>query len=224
MRRWSLFNIAIGDNVTISQYSSAPKNHSESTIIADLSNDVDIKNTVYFGAPHDYLGNRLTSYGGFLKYSLLYTTSPLGNAISHADVILEGADNWLVHSGIEQPPINTHWKKNLSIVESEFTTISGLPATRELLMTALENLQGIYIRATYWEASITTRYLYIPIPIFVLVGGEEYIECYISFFFISCFFKKVSLHDLMTLSLIVMKFFFGYVCISQLPLLIVQIY
>lgn len=157
MDEWALVDITITNNkLNISQHSHAPKRNSLSSISTDFSAESDPK-TVYFEAPIEYLGNKLTSYGGKLNYILYYTTGIFGKAISQADVILQGSNISLLHSGIEQPPIDQNWEKSLDLTESEFVTLNDLPATRELLMTVLENLQGIYIRATYWETVIISR-------------------------------------------------------------------
>lgn len=156
MEGWALFDIEISSKIVVTQHSRAPKRNSLNSISAAFSSESD-KFVVYFGAPKEYLGNKLTSYGGILKYTLFYSTGIFGNAISNVDIILQSTNISLLHSGIEQPPIGENWDKSLYLTESEFVTLNQLPATRELLMTVLENLQGVYIRATYWESTITTR-------------------------------------------------------------------
>lgn len=74
------------------------------------------------------------------------------------DVIIRGADTVLLHFSLEQPAATETYMTSLDIVESNFVLPSGLPTTREQIMQVLEKLQGIYIRATYWEDSVTTRY------------------------------------------------------------------
>lgn len=158
MDNWYLVNIAvIPNNISVVKHQNPPTGVNDKTIGVELTSDESVNRTVYFGAPREYLSNKLSSYGGALQYYIFYTTGPFGNAVSQGDVVLEGADIWLVHSGIEQPPATSYWQKTLELRETEFVTLNGLPCTRELLMTVLEDLQGIYIRATYWESSVTTR-------------------------------------------------------------------
>lgn len=74
-----------------------------------------------------------------------------------ADVILEGANTYLSYYSVEQPAPTVDFNHDVSLVETNFEFPDGSPAKREHLMVVLENLQGIYIRATYWSSSFTTR-------------------------------------------------------------------
>lgn len=76
-------------------------------------------------------------------------------------MILEGADSYLKYESLEQPPPATEYTSTIELVEQNFLLPSGIPAKREHIMTVLQNLRGIYIRATYWSASETTRYIHI---------------------------------------------------------------
>lgn len=50
-------------------------------------------------------GQRLTSYGGYLRYSVLYTARGSGHAIAAPDVIIGSASGaFIVHNSVEQPP------------------------------------------------------------------------------------------------------------------------
>lgn len=115
------------------------------------------KATAYLSAPRDYLGKKLTSYGGYLNYTIFYVIGQEGSAVGGPDVIFQGQDTYLTYSNIEQPPQATEFPFSLEIVESNFVLPSGSPARREHMMEVLKNLRGIYLRATYWTASQTTR-------------------------------------------------------------------
>ncbi|KAJ8866188.1 hypothetical protein PR048_033712 [Dryococelus australis] len=78
-------------------------------------------------------------------------------AVGGPDVILKGADLYLLHFSIEQPAASTLYLTSLDLVESNFVLPTGYPATREQIMQALQRLQELHIRATYWEDSITIR-------------------------------------------------------------------
>ena len=80
-----------------------------------------------------------------------------GSAVSHPDVILYSGDLYLLHLALEQPPTLTQYHASLEIVESNFKLPTGFTASREQLMQVLQKLQAIYIRATYWEQSVTSR-------------------------------------------------------------------
>lgn len=111
----------------------------------------------YFAAPKKYMGNQIKSYGGFLNYSIHYTSNLFGSAISGPDVILYGHDTYLFYFSLEQPASDTLFPNFVEITEQNFILGNGLQATREQLMQVLNNLNGIYIRATYWEPTVTTR-------------------------------------------------------------------
>lgn len=117
-----------------------------------------INDTVaYFSAPKEYLGKKLESYGGYLNYKIFYVGGPKGYAVSAADVILKGANTYISHFSFEQPASKQDYSGSLQLIESNFEVPSGATAKREHLMEILNNLEGIYIRATYSNDSLTTR-------------------------------------------------------------------
>lgn len=75
-------------------------------------------------------------------------------------MILQGADTYLKYEGFEQPPSATEFVWALELVEQNFLLPSGIPAKREHIMSVLQNLKGLYIRATYWSQSETTRFVF----------------------------------------------------------------
>lgn len=123
------------------------------------------ENIIYFSAPSAYLGKMLTSYGGYLRYTIQYSTELFGNAVGGADVILYGADTYLLHYADEQPPSSVDFEASVQIVESNFITLNRLPATREQIMVVLGDLQAIYIRGKYWQPSVTVFLSYVTLDI-----------------------------------------------------------
>lgn len=105
------------------------------------------------------LGKRLTSYGGYLTYSVFYTTQGDGHAIDAADVIIGGPNGFIVHNSVEQPPAQENWIHNVRMSEDEFTNLDGSAVTRDQFMNILVNITSIYIRATYWHEAVSTRCL-----------------------------------------------------------------
>lgn len=104
-------------------------------------------------------GQRLTSYGGYLTYTVFYTTRDEGYAVIEADVIIGGSNGYIVHNSVEQPPSLVNWKHSVRISEDEFTNLDGSAVTRDQFMNILINVTSIYIRATYWHEAVTTRYV-----------------------------------------------------------------
>lgn len=80
-----------------------------------------------------------------------------GSAVAAADVVIHGADTHLLYFGLEQPAASEAFSTSVDMVETNFVLPSGLAATREQIMQVLEQLQGLYIRATYSEQGVTTR-------------------------------------------------------------------
>lgn len=132
-----------------------PQEINETTIVVDMGSGVDENDVIYMSAPTNYLNKKLFSYGGWLNYTIYYTTGLFGVAVPGADVIIQGADNFLIHKGEEQPPSNTIFPASVQLVESNFDTKQNLRATREQIMVVLGDLRGIYIRVTYWQPSLT---------------------------------------------------------------------
>lgn len=111
----------------------------------------------YFFASKTFLGNQLKSYGGYLNYSIDYTSNDYGSGVSGPDVILHGHDTYLLYFSLEQPASNTLFPNSVELIEQNFRLPTGLPTTREQMMQVLQDLNGIYIRATYWEPTERIR-------------------------------------------------------------------
>lgn len=139
-------------NITV--LSTAPQEFNDTSIIVSLTGNETFNNIIFYSAPGNYLGKKLTSYGGTLNYTVHYSTGPFGKAIAGPDVILLGADSILLHYGEEQPPSFTNFRASVELKETNFITTTNKEVTREQLLITLENLRGIYIRASYWEPSI----------------------------------------------------------------------
>ncbi|XP_034839290.1 laminin subunit alpha [Maniola hyperantus] len=171
MSDWYLVNMETSRTLNIYPLTISPNVLNDSVIGADLaSNEDGLQKVVYFGAPNYYLGKRLTSYGGYLTYSIFYTTRENGHAIAAPDVIIEGSNGFIVHNSIEQPPSVENWVHSVRISENEFTNIDGSPISRDQFMNVLVNITNIYIRATYWHEAVTTRLMGVTLDI----GEEEY--------------------------------------------------
>ncbi|XP_049703370.2 laminin subunit alpha [Helicoverpa armigera] len=175
MGDWYLVNVEANRTLNIFPRTLPPVMRNDSTITADLVGDDSGQKVVYFGAPDYYLGKRLTSYGGYLTYSIFYETGPDGGAIAAADVIIGGSDGYLVHNSVEQPPSKVEWTHAVRLSEDEFSNSDGSPVSREQFMNTLVNVTSIYIRATYWDQSVETSLIAVTLDIGV-EGYGEYID------------------------------------------------
>lgn len=158
MENWLLKNVNITTKtVTTNEVTLSLEKIDETTIAVDLTHDEFQQKITYFSAPKKYLGNQLPSYGGFLNYTVYYTINLFGSAVSGPDVILFGHDMYLFYFSLEQPASDTLFPSFVELTEKNFVLPSSVQATREQIMQVLQNLDAIYIRATYWEPTVTTR-------------------------------------------------------------------
>ncbi|XP_050742444.1 basement membrane-specific heparan sulfate proteoglycan core protein isoform X17 [Drosophila biarmipes] len=109
-------------------------------------------NTLYWSLPAAFLGNKLTSYGGKLSYTLSYSPLPSGimSRNSAPDVVIKsGEDLRLIHyrkSQVSPSVANTY---AVEIKESAWQRGDEVIANREHVLMALSNITAIYIKATY---------------------------------------------------------------------------
>uniref|UniRef100_A0A8C5WSN8 Basement membrane-specific heparan sulfate proteoglycan core protein n=1 Tax=Laticauda laticaudata TaxID=8630 RepID=A0A8C5WSN8_LATLA len=102
----------------------------------------------YWHLPDAYLGDKVGSYGGRLRYTLSYTAGGRGTPLPDADVQITGNDITLVAYLSELRP---HEHKGFEVVfrEQFWKRPDGQPATREHLLMALADLDEVLIRATH---------------------------------------------------------------------------
>ena len=147
MTDWSAVAIVIGS--VGSRRSIDQLQLVERTVMASLTDMLPEDGTFYFSAPVTYLGNKLTSYGGFLSYVIEYVEGPVGYAVTAPDLILIGGDLTLYHFHHEQPTSSAPLSVSIEINERNFVLPSGLPASRENVMVTLKEIKGVFIRGSY---------------------------------------------------------------------------
>ncbi|CAG9836790.1 unnamed protein product [Diabrotica balteata] len=157
MKDWEVVKLDLNDKLNVTSLHIQLQNMDDDSNVLGIDFSYVNVSTAYFSAPDDYLGKKLVSYGGHLNYSIFYNIGQEGSAVSGPDVVLQGKDIYLVYSNLEQPPPESDFSTSLQLVESNFELSSGEPARREHIMEVLRELEGIYIRATYWSSTISTR-------------------------------------------------------------------
>ncbi|XP_025082607.1 basement membrane-specific heparan sulfate proteoglycan core protein-like isoform X8 [Pomacea canaliculata] len=126
-------------------------------LVQDLSRTLP-SDTYYWSLPRQYLGNRLTSYGGDLSYRVYYEVDGYDIPTNNPDVILEGNGIYLIHrhdprvpprssTTVRVPLVENAWEKGEGSIRGD-VPISQY-ATRQDLMLALQNVTRILVRATY---------------------------------------------------------------------------
>ncbi|XP_055329207.1 laminin subunit alpha-like [Paramacrobiotus metropolitanus] len=109
-----------------------------------------ITGEIYWVAPEEFLGNRVTSYGGNLTYSVIVSADDSTGSMS-PDVVLKGKNMTLVHFHDTQPSVGVHHEVDVEIVEKNFEHESGNKPTRDQFMMLLAGLEEIRIKAGYFS-------------------------------------------------------------------------
>lgn len=149
--KWSNINWATDEPIMLNETTAQ-------VLLGDVDNQDLLDGYTYFGMM-ELFGNQnshLTAYGGFLSYSLLYTTQLFGNSLIGPDVILEGKDLKIKHTNYRQPAADQLFHGSVEIIESNFQTLAGLTVTREQFMSVLRDLKKIYVRASYFDKGMLT--------------------------------------------------------------------
>nr|XP_039257196.1 laminin subunit alpha-1-like isoform X3 [Styela clava] len=108
----------------------------------------------FWKPPNEYIGNKLSSYGGELRYTIYYelpTNSTQSSPIKDIDVILEGNGISLEFSRQREvqsyvsTPFVVPFKEGTGWMESN----SGRSATKDQILQALSDVKRLLIRASY---------------------------------------------------------------------------
>ncbi|XP_069115040.1 basement membrane-specific heparan sulfate proteoglycan core protein-like isoform X2 [Argopecten irradians] len=103
----------------------------------------------YWSLPQRFLGDKLVSYGGSLRFVVMYRPGQDSTATAGPLVEITGNDIVLVHRPQQMPGPNKPESYSIKFYEGSWTRLDGQPATREFLMMALADLDSILIRATF---------------------------------------------------------------------------
>ncbi|XP_068093303.1 laminin subunit alpha-1 [Hyperolius riggenbachi] len=108
----------------------------------------------YWEAPSSYLGNKLTSYGGVLRYTVSYDVpveSLDGELVSNVDLVIQGSGNTIgtKTDGLLLKPKEQHTAEIKLLPENFLDFYTKRPVDRDGLMTVLANFNRLWIRATY---------------------------------------------------------------------------
>ncbi|NWI21159.1 LAMA5 protein, partial [Crypturellus soui] len=129
----------------------------EQLVRADLRSLPEAFQELYWAAPSSYLGDRVSSYGGYLRYEL-HSDPRRGDVFipleSRPDVILKGNQMSIMFlEGAYPSPGDVH-QGQLQLVEGNFRhTETHNPVSREELMMVLANLEQLQIRALFSQLS-----------------------------------------------------------------------
>ncbi|XP_078049382.1 wing blister isoform X1 [Augochlora pura] len=140
--------------------------------IPDLEGDVTIPSNLYYNyplywvLPDTFLGDKVVSYGGFLRFTTLTEGGiPLRTTLQYPVVQLQGNNRIVLEYYLPSPVNNDHYEVRFHESLWQLQNRPDYKVTREVLMVALQNVQHILVKAsdnaeftktTLLEASIDT--------------------------------------------------------------------
>ncbi|KAM4551973.1 laminin subunit alpha-3-like isoform 1-T1 [Odontesthes bonariensis] len=132
-------------------------NTASNTVVADIQELPPTVQTLHWVAPQSYLGDRVSSYGGFLTYqSKSFGIPEEGMALINRrpDIVLTGQDMNLIHVAPAAPLPDRMYQGRVQLLEGNWRHAStNRPVSREELMMVLAGLAGLRIRALYFTQS-----------------------------------------------------------------------
>ncbi|XP_026555076.1 laminin subunit alpha-3 isoform X1 [Pseudonaja textilis] len=148
MRNWHLE--AVGNAMSI----PTTFNPISNSVVADVQELPPFLHNLYWVAPSSYLGNKLSSYGGYLSYQLKSFGLPSeGMALleKRPDVQIIGREMKITYIDPNNPLPDKLYYGSVQLVEENFRhTSSNNLVSREELMMVLSRLDGLQIRGLYF--------------------------------------------------------------------------
>uniref|UniRef100_A0A670I4A0 Laminin subunit alpha-5 n=1 Tax=Podarcis muralis TaxID=64176 RepID=A0A670I4A0_PODMU len=124
---------------------------------ADLRNFPEAFQELHWHAPSSYLGDQVSSYGGYLRYEL-HSDTQRGDVFipieSRPDVILKGNQMSIMFLESNYPVPGDVYEGQLQLLEDNFRhSETHNPVSREELMMVLAKLEQLQIRALFSQIS-----------------------------------------------------------------------
>ncbi|KAJ6656843.1 hypothetical protein lerEdw1_003174 [Lerista edwardsae] len=135
---------------------------------------------VYFWVlPEHFKGDKVTSYGGELHYSIVHRAHP-GSPLLHGqpDVLLQGNGIFLEHHAEVGPLPGVPTAFMVPFREQAWRRADGQNATREHLLMALADIDVLMIRASYaeWQAESRVSGIHMDVAVPRAVGLSPALE------------------------------------------------
>ncbi|XP_048219198.1 laminin subunit alpha-3 isoform X2 [Perognathus longimembris pacificus] len=128
-------------------------NPGSNSVVADLQELPPTIHSVSWVAPPSYLGDKVSSYGGFLTYQVKSFGLP-GDMVllgQQPDVQLTSGFTTIVHKGPSEPRPDRLHHGRVQVVEGNFRHAgSSSPVSRAELMGVLSRLEGLRIRGLHF--------------------------------------------------------------------------
>ncbi|KAM6977222.1 basement membrane-specific heparan sulfate proteoglycan core protein [Aplochiton taeniatus] len=171
-----LFSLSDGANTRTITDGISQRGASEVTYrsFASVLNDV-----YYWVLPESFRGDKVTAYGGELRYTVRYEPRQRSLVIDgKPDVVLQGNGIFLEHFSQTKPLPRVPTTVTVNFRESAWRRADRQPCTREHLLMALADTTVFMIRATYTdsmaESSISDIRMDIAVP--HSTGNEKALE------------------------------------------------
>ncbi|XP_043356008.1 basement membrane-specific heparan sulfate proteoglycan core protein isoform X9 [Dermochelys coriacea] len=149
---FSLANLA--NTRTVSEGIRSPS-HAELAFSAFHSLPSDV---YYWVLPDRFKGDKVTSYGGELHYTVMHSAAPSAHPLpSQPDVLLRGNGIFLEHFAEAGPLLGTPTRFTVPFRERAWRRADGQDATREHLLMALADIDLFMIRASYMDRPAESR-------------------------------------------------------------------
>ncbi|XP_052643533.1 laminin subunit alpha-3 isoform X2 [Harpia harpyja] len=148
MRNWRL--------EAVDEYIDIPVtfNPVSNSVVADVQELPASVHSLYWKAPPSYLGEKLSSYGGFLSYQVKSFGLPSEGMVlldKRPDIQLTGQQMEVVYMDPNNPLPDRQYYGRVQLVEGNFRHASSNNlVSREELMIILSRLDGLYIRGLYF--------------------------------------------------------------------------
>ncbi|XP_053062266.1 laminin subunit alpha-3 isoform X2 [Acinonyx jubatus] len=128
-------------------------NPGSSSVVADLQELPSTVHSASWVAPLSYLGDKVSSYGGYLTYQIKSFGLP-GDMVlleKKPDVQLTGQHMSIIYEEPNNPRPDRLYHVRVQVVEGNFRhASSGAPVSREELMMVLSRLEGVRLRGLYF--------------------------------------------------------------------------
>nr|XP_019596793.1 PREDICTED: laminin subunit alpha-3 isoform X1 [Rhinolophus sinicus] len=128
-------------------------NPGSSSVVADLQELPSTVHSASWVAPVSYLGDKVSSYGGYLTYQIKSFGLPDDMVLLERkpDVRLTGQHMSIIYEEQNNPRPDRLYHVRAQVIEQNFRhASSGAPVTREELMTVLSRLEDVRLRGLYF--------------------------------------------------------------------------
>ncbi|KAG8442191.1 hypothetical protein GDO86_011115 [Hymenochirus boettgeri] len=130
-------------------------NPGSNSVVADVQELPPSVHSLYWVAPESYLGQRISSYGGYLTYQLKSFGLPNEGMVlldKRPDVLLTGRQMTIVYVDPNNPLPDKQYYGHVELIEGNFRhASSNSRVSREEFMMILSKLENLHIRALYFS-------------------------------------------------------------------------